>query len=82
MILAYDNMCNLDRICAAKEPLPFPAPFDTMWLLITKIIDSFHFQNHKNADCKQKYSPSKIKIEHPTYNTQSGEQTFVWASRF
>lgn len=74
--------CNLNRICAAKEPLPFSAPFDTMWLSITKIIDSFDFRNYTNPDCKQKYSPFKMKIEHPTYNTQSGEQTFVWASHF
>ena len=28
------------------------------------------------------YSPEIIKEEHPTYNTMSCEQTFVWLSRF
>ena len=32
VILAYDNMCNLARLNAAKEPLPFPAPLDQLWL--------------------------------------------------
>ena len=78
-ILAYDNMCNLDRLRAAQMPLPLPPPMDRAWLDLEKIIDKFHFPNHTGKMCKEKYSPEGI---NPQFNTQAGEQTFVWAARF
>lgn len=82
IILAYDNMCNLARMRIANQPLPFPPPLDRLWLDVKKIIDVFHFKNHVGIDCRSKFSPEKMKEEHPTFNTQAGEQTFVWVSRF
>lgn len=80
--LAYDNMCNLAKLRVAKQPLPFSPPLDRLWLNVNKIIDVFHFKNHVSADCRSKFSPAKMKEEHPNYNTQAGEQTFVWVHRF
>ena len=37
VVLAYDNMCHLDSLKAARQPLPLPPPFDEMWLKITKV---------------------------------------------
>ena len=28
VIVSYDNMCNLDKLCVAKTHLPFPEPFN------------------------------------------------------
>ena len=75
--LAYDNICNLDRLKVAKSPLPLPEPLDTIWIDVTKIIDVFHFPNPVSTKCKTKYSPEKVKAENPLFNTQAGEQTFV-----
>ena len=80
--LAYDNMCNLDRMKVAQQPLPFPSPFDKLWLNVVKIIDVFHFRNHTSKKCHTKYNPAKIKADNPHFNTQAGEQTFVWVARF
>lgn len=80
--LAYDNICNLDRMKVAKHPLPLPKPLDTIWIDVTKIIDVFHFPNHVSEECKKKYNPEKVKSENPSFNTQAGEQTFVWVGRF
>ena len=80
--LAYDNMCNLDKLKASKELLPFDPPYDSVWSEVTKIIDVFHFSNLVSPHCKEKYSPKEIKQAHPTWNTQAGEQTFTWLSRF
>ena len=83
IILAYDNMCNLDRLKVARIPLPLSRKgLQNIWLDISKIIDSFHLRNHKNQACQTKYSPHKMKEEHPEFNTQAGEQTFTWAGRF
>lgn len=82
IVLAYDNMCNLDRLKVARTPLPFEPPFDQLWLSIVKIIDVFHFRNHVSVHCRETYSPAKIKELHPDYNTQAGEQTFIWAGKF
>ena len=57
-------------------------PMQVIWQDIRKIIDTLHIWNHKDSRCKQMYSPEIIKEEHPTYNTMSCEQTFVWLSRF
>lgn len=80
--LAYDNMCNLARMKVAQAPLSFPSPLDRLWLDVNKVIDVFHFRNHVSPDCKVKYSPAKLKEENPDFNTQAGEQTFVWVYRF
>ena len=80
--IAYDNMCNLCRLKVATKPLPLPPPLDKAWLQCNKIIDTFHLKNHSRAVCHTKYSPEKLKTEHPNYNTQAGEQTFVWLGRF
>ena len=44
VFVAYDNMCNVDRMKAAKEDLPFEAPFNKQWISISKIIDVFHLK--------------------------------------
>ena len=80
--LAYDNMCNLDKLRVAQHPLPLPPPLDTAWLNVEKIIDKFHFANHIGKTCREKYNPEPFKVQHPKYNTQAGEQTFIWAGRF
>ena len=82
VFLAYDNMCNLAKLKVARDPLPFPPPLDKLWLNVNKIIDVFHFQNHVSAECREKFSPAKLKQQHPEFNTQAGEQTFVWIHRF
>ena len=82
VILCYDNMCHLDGLTAAKQPLPLPAPFDEMWSRIKKIIDSLHIRNHVDKRCKEVYSPESVKHQHPDYNTMAAEQTFVWLSRY
>ena len=80
--LAYDNMCNLDKLKASKQLLPFEPPINKVWHDVKKIIDVFHFANHVSPACKEKYSPDKVKKAHPHWNTQAGEQTFTWLSRF
>ena len=82
MYLAYDNMCNLCKLRVTREPLPLPAPLDRAWLELNKVIDSFHLPNHVDPRCRQLYSPDGLKEAHPHINTQAGEQTFVWLSRF
>ena len=76
--LAYDNICNLARLkVAQKKP-----PLDMAWRNVEKIIDVFHFGNHVSPDCKRNFCPDKLKKENPNFNTQAGEQTFVWVGRF
>ena len=81
-ILAYDNMCNLEKIKASKKPLPLSPPNDQIWANVKKIIDVFHFKNHVSPDCREKFSPEVIKKDNPFFNTQAGEQTFTWLARF
>ena len=71
-------MCHLDGMRASKNPLPLPSPWDKAWTSISKIIDSLHISNHKDASCKEKYNPEKLKQEIPRGNTMAAEQTFVW----
>ena len=82
VFLAYDNMCHLDGLKAAKNPLPWAAPWDRAWMSIQKIIDSLHIRNHKDQSCKESYNPANLKKELPDGNTMAAEQTFVWLSRF
>ena len=44
--LAYDNMCNIERMHVARKPLPLPPPMDKAWMNVDKVIDVFHFGNH------------------------------------
>ena len=80
--LSYDNMCNVDKMKAAKEALPLEAPYDKLWLSVTKVIDLLHLQNHKNEQCHKIFNPEVLKIKFPKLNTPVAEQTFIWASRF
>lgn len=82
VVLAYDNMCHLDGLKAARRPLPWRAPWDKAWISISKIIDVLHMRNHKDKLCKEKYDPAPFKEELPQGNTMAAEQTFVWLSRF
>ena len=82
IILAYDNMCNLERMRASRLPLPLEPPLDQLWIKVIKIIDTFHLPNHVSEECKLKYSPERIKEKYPHFNTQVGEQTFTWLHRF
>ena len=82
IFVAYDNMCHLDGLRAAKNLLPWPSPWDKAWISVNKIIDSLHMRNHKDKECKQKYDPSHLKEDMPNANTMAAEQTFVWLSRF
>ena len=34
--LAYDNMCNLQRMKVAQNELPFPVPYNNLWQNIEK----------------------------------------------
>ena len=82
IFIAYDNMCNVDRLKAAKKDLPLPQPFNKLWQKISKVIDTFHLKNHKREQCHQQYNPKLLKDTHPSYNTQACEQTFAWLGRF
>lgn len=78
-VLAYDNMCHLDTLRAARKELPLPYPFNTMWTNIKKVIDRLHLQNHVDPKCKEMYNPDKILSK--SFNTMAAEQVNVWASR-
>lgn len=80
--ICYDNMCNLCRLKIAMKPLPLPAPFDQLWLKVSKFIDDLHLRNHKRPECKQLYSTERIREKYQALNTPVCEQTFVWASKF
>lgn len=82
VVVAYDNMCNLAKLKVARNPLPFHPPLDSVWHNVDKIVDSFHVKNHVWAKCREQFSPARIKEENPNYNTQAGEQMFVWVGRF
>lgn len=38
IVLSYDAMCKIDAMNVVKRPLPLPAPYDTMWSSITKVM--------------------------------------------
>ena len=78
-VLAYDNMCHLNSLRAARKDLPLPSPFDKMWKTIQKVIDRLHLQNHKNPSSKINYNPDNVLSE--SCNTMAAEQVNVWASR-
>ena len=82
VIVSYDNMCNLDKLRVVKKQLPFPKPYDLMWLKVRKIVDRLHMRNHKDPQCKIKYGSDDLKEKYPHLNTPVAEQTFIWAGRF
>ncbi|OQV14917.1 hypothetical protein BV898_10948 [Hypsibius exemplaris] len=85
MFVIYDNVCNLDRIHAARNPLPLPKPFDRLWLETKKVIDVFHLKNHRRPQCLTTYNPDNIRKVHPELkkrNTEVAEQNFSWFNRF
>ena len=78
-VLAYDNMCHLNSLHAARKDLPLPPSFDMLWKNVEKVIDRLHLQNHKDPSCKINYNPDNILSE--SFNTMAAEQVNVWASR-
>ena len=44
--VAYDNICNIEKMRIARKPLPLPPPYNKLWMNVQKIIDVFHFPNH------------------------------------
>ena len=81
-IISYDNMCHLDNLRVAREPLPLPGDLQYLWMDTRKIIDSLHIRNHKDTRCRQRYDPMPVKEENPNFNTMSCEQTFAWLARY
>ena len=71
--VAYDNICNIEKMRIARKPLPLPPPYNKLY--VQKIIDVFHFPNHISATCREQFSPLQFKESHPNFNTQCGEQT-------
>ena len=67
-------MCNIERMHVARKPLPLPPPMDKAWMNVDKVIDVFHFGNHVSPQCKERFSPAKLKEENPDFNTQAGDQ--------
>ena len=61
VFIAYDNICNIERMRAARGDLPFPEPYNMLWKRISKIIDTFHLRNHKREECHKKYNPTALK---------------------
>ena len=37
IVIGYDNMCHLDALKVARNPLPLPPPYSEMWLAVTKV---------------------------------------------
>ncbi len=72
--LTYNNMCNLERLKVAKMPLD--PPFDKIWLNVTKVCSTFKTTWTHYA--RELYSSARLKAENPDFNTQAGEQTFLW----
>ena len=80
--VAYDNICNVEKMRITRKPLPLPPPYNKLWMNVQKIIDVFDFPNHISATCREQFSPLQFKETHPHFNTQSGEQTFAWVGRY
>ena len=74
-VLAYDNMCHLNSLCAPPKDLPLPSLFNKMWKTIRKVIDRLHLQNHKDPSCKINYNPDNILSE--LCNIMAAEQVNV-----
>ena len=68
--LVYDNMRHLDNVIAAKEDLPLPDAYKSIWKVIKKVIDRLHLKNHAKPKYKVTYSPDQLP---PGYITQAAE---------
>jgi hypothetical protein len=79
--IAYDNMCHLNNLRVARQPLPLPGDLKFIWSDINKVIDDLHIKNHKDSSCRQQYNTDTLKKENPHFNTMACEQTFAWLSR-
>ena len=79
--IAYDNMCHLNNLKVARQPLPLPGELKYIWSDVNKVIDDLHIRNHKDPTCKEKYNTDALKKENPNFNTIACEQTFAWLSR-
>ena len=85
LFVVYDNMCQLNRLLAARNELPLEAPYNRMWLRVSKIIDGLHVANHKNGACRRDYGPDHFSQrfgEQFAKNTMVAEQTFSWLGKF
>ena len=72
----------VDKLRIARKPLPFPELYNLMWLKVRKIVDRWHMKNHKNPECKVKYSSNDLKEKFPRLNTPMAEQTFICSGKF
>jgi hypothetical protein len=61
--LAYDNMCNLDRLRAARKPLPLPQPYDNIWLKINKVFDRLSYEEPQTT--RMQYSSDLLEEKIP-----------------
>lgn len=66
VVVSYDNMCHLDGMRVAREPLPLPPPYNVMWKSVTKIIDELHIKNHRDEKCQTVYHPKSVKEKKQT----------------
>ena len=53
-----------------------------LFLFIMQVIDSFHYKNHTDPECKVKFNPSVVQDKYPNVNLMCCEQTFIWLSRY
>lgn len=81
LTIAYDNMCQLNNLRVARQPLPLPDELKFIWMDVNKVIDYFHIKNHCDTSCKKKYSTETLRKANPDVNTMAAEQTFGWLSR-
>ena len=65
LIISYDNMCHLNNLRIAKEPLPL--------VYLRKVIDDLHMKNHKDDYCRKSYNLDDLKEQNPHLNTMSHE---------
>lgn len=77
IFLAYDNMCQLARLRAGRKPLPLPSPYDQMWLVIQKVIDSLHLWTTRTQSAIQ----NTIQIKFLTFTRTSTTKTLKPGSR-
>ena len=53
-----------------------------LFSFIMQVIDSFHYKNHTDPECKVKYNPSVVRDKYPNVNLMCCEQTFIWLSSY
>ena len=75
-------MCNVDRLKFLQTSIPLLERFADVWQEISKCIDPLHLRNHRRSECKELYSPDKVKEDIPDANLMIAEQTFCWMGTF